>query len=735
MKYNYIDILNADFVIVSYTFLGNEIYYKWLTELITKKQKAVQYIKTNYNEEQVINIINNKYEQIKKNPKLLLDKNVVLPYINFHRLVCDEFHEVLTLIKYNYLKTTIPLYNARYKWCVTGTPFDKGDCFNEIFNFVTNYKVCNDESRVIENNTIYNYLLKSFFRRNTKQSIKDEYKLIPYDEKILYLKFSPTERAIYNAYLADPNIDKFSVLVRQLCCDPRIADEIKSTLSTCTTLEDIEKKMVEHYKKVAEQAEFKVGLTKYKIIKLQRRIKVTEYRRQRKFLKQIGYRVIIDFPFKIFDSKFEKEIDEENNNLDIEEDDPETNDEKPDMTKPLMTVNEANQQEIIKLIKDLLLNNQSKTLNELKICESDYNNKLNEVVKDFQGKKSTSEFFTNMMDRINKINDSYKKKLNKNNDDSDDSDSDDSDSDDNEDTCPICLGEITGADLGVTPCGHIYCHACIKDTVAQKPSCPVCRKPVKTNNIMMISYEKPKLKDITNEIKDKMSLISKIGTKLANIILYIKNCNEKCILFSQWDDLLLKVGDVLSTYGIKNVFCRGNVWVRDKAIREFTQNEDVRVIMLSSESAASGTNLTEASQVILLDPIYKEEEGIASYEYRRNTEWQAIGRAYRIGQTKKVTVVRFIIKDTVEEEIYNMNIEEDKKYKISKEFMDKIIEMTDDKISVTQEQLEQINKAEQTNVIKKRGRKAKVVEVKKENNLVDDIIDNIGDEDFSDLED
>ena len=58
--------------------------------------------------------------------------------------------------------------------------------------------------------------------------------------------------------------------------------------------------------------------------------------------------------------------------------------------------------------------------------------------------------------------------------------------------------------------------------------------------------------------------------------------------------------------------------------------------MLSSESAASGTNLTAASTVILLDPVY------GTYEYRRNTEWQAIGRAYRMGQTKKVTVVRFL---------------------------------------------------------------------------------------------
>jgi SNF2 family DNA or RNA helicase len=78
-------------------------------------------------------------------------------------------------------------------------------------------------------------------------------------------------------------------------------------------------------------------------------------------------------------------------------------------------------------------------------------------------------------------------------------------------------------------------------------------------------------------------------------------------------------------YGIKTAYCKGNVWQRDKAIRLFNIDDSYKVIMLSSESAASGTNLTKAQQVILLDPVS------GSYEYRRNTEWQAIGRAHRMG--------------------------------------------------------------------------------------------------------
>jgi len=59
--------------------------------------------------------------------------------------------------------------------------------------------------------------------------------------------------------------------------------------------------------------------------------------------------------------------------------------------------------------------------------------------------------------------------------------------------------------------------------------------------------------------------------------------------------------------------------------------------------------LTEASHVILIDPV----SGTA--QHARDVEAQAVGRAHRQGQKKQLTVVRLIIKDTVEEELYQRN--------------------------------------------------------------------------------
>jgi len=202
----------------------------------------------------------------------------------------------------------------------------------------------------------------------------------------------------------------------------------------------------------------------------------------------------------------------------------------------------------------------------------------------------------------------------------------------------------------------------------------------KEGDVQLISFEKPVFDAGNSEVlKNKLELINKVGTKLTNLIYYLKSIKEKVIIFSQWDSLLMKVGEVLREYGIRNVFCKGSVWARDKAVRDFSDEAlDTQVIMLSSKSAASGTNLTEAKKVILLDPISGD------YEYRRNMEWQAVGRAYRMGQSDPVEIVRFIIKDTIEEDIYLENKKQDAAQKTQRnisETSDETITLSDDKLS------------------------------------------------------
>lgn len=214
--------------------------------------------------------------------------------------------------------------------------------------------------------------------------------------------------------------------------------------------------------------------------------------------------------------------------------------------------------------------------------------------------------------------------------------------------CSICLSSINENDLGITICGHIYCYSCISTVIKESKNsgtssnCPNCNKNIQLDNIFLISQNKSK--DVDN-----------LGTKLAYIINYIKSTpNKYRIIFSQWDYLLKEVGKVLEQNNIKTLYCQGNVYQKDKVLRLFngtdSDKNEYRIIMLSSDSTVSGSNLNNAEEVIFLDPVYGDKQ------HRLNTENQAIGRVRRLGNKfKEIKVLRLLIKDSIEEEIYKNN--------------------------------------------------------------------------------
>lgn len=703
-KYTYLDLINADFVIVSYNFIGNNCFTEKYT---TKISKLKTYHKSNiWNHDTVMGVLKDMSKELVEDPTSLFKHEPLFILLYWYRIIIDEFHEPFTVPKYISVKHIIPLLKGRFKWSVTGTPFDKGiDSLYNMFDFSTDYgnKIGNN---IILINDIKEHMMNNFFRRNTKQSVEDEFKLPELKEKVIWMKMVHTERMMYQAYLADPNVDKYSEIIRQLCCHPGIADEIKGAINNCKTLDDIERMMVSHYKKQYEIALRNVTRCEKYIAKTERRILVTEYKRQRRFLRQKGYRVEIELaPFEYDEDANINTVQVENDEVDIEVEDiaGDNNDlniddliDDEDDTKPTKIINEENQKEILKLIKNELSANPSQTVANYKEILRQQNERLVNLRRISDGKKSSCTFFNNMLERIKKYTEKSKakyellmekdrKKLELGDEYESDSDDDDDDDDfgNEEDSCGICMSEISGENVGVTKCGHLFCYECLKTSIADSAKCPMCQTPQNNKDVMMISFERPVFtKHNTEILKNKLELIEQVGTKLTNLIYYLNSIQDHVIIFSQWDSLLRKVGDVLSDHGISNVFCRGNVWTRDKAIREFNSDDKIKVIMLSSESAASGTNLTKASKVILLDPIS------GNYEYRRNMEWQAIGRAYRLGQKKPVEVVRFIVRDTVEEDIYRDNKSEDAKQNTQlniSEITDETITLSDDKLmSITE---------------------------------------------------
>jgi hypothetical protein len=219
------------------------------------------------------------------------------------------------------------------------------------------------------------------------------------------------------------------------------------------------------------------------------------------------------------------------------------------------------------------------------------------------------------------------------------------------DPCSICLDDITK--LSITPCGHLYCNDCIIEAVRATGRCPECNEELTVDQLSRCQTEAEK---VTIENKYRMErLVKSYGTKMAHLITFLvqtirDSAEHRIIVFSQFDRMLEKIGSTLVSCDIPVVYCKGNVHMRNKAIRDFQTSADgKRVMMLSLDRAASGTNLTMASHVVLIEPVAgTKEEALA-------TEGQAIGRAHRQGQTKELHVLRLIMRDTIEHELHRRN--------------------------------------------------------------------------------
>ena len=112
--------------------------------------------------------------------------------------------------------------------------------------------------------------------------------------------------------------------------------------------------------------------------------------------------------------------------------------------------------------------------------------------------------------------------------------------------------------------------------------------------------------------------------------------------------ILVKI--LLDKCNINTSWVKGSVYQRKNAIETFSNlKSNTNIILLSSKNAASGINLTAANKIILVEPVY------GTMEYRKDIENQSIGRCARLSQKRQIEVIRFIIKDTIEEEIINFD--------------------------------------------------------------------------------
>lgn len=143
-----------------------------------------------------------------------------------------------------------------------------------------------------------------------------------------------------------------------------------------------------------------------------------------------------------------------------------------------------------------------------------------------------------------------------------------------------------------------------------------------------------------------VSLANKMKVLLQILDLSI-NAGDKVLVFTQSIPTLDYIEKLLQKEGKTYVRMDGSVRpdLRQKLTKDFNRDRGKNVFIISTRAGGTGLNLAGANRVVIMDDGF-------------NPTWeeQAVGRAYRIGQTKPVFVYRLTVGGTVEDVLRNQSL-------------------------------------------------------------------------------
>lgn len=149
---------------------------------------------------------------------------------------------------------------------------------------------------------------------------------------------------------------------------------------------------------------------------------------------------------------------------------------------------------------------------------------------------------------------------------------------------------------------------------------------------------------ISEDLKTDLEYSGKLEL-MSELIQDALDSGHKILVFSQFVGMLKILKEMLKKSKTVFEYMDGSTRDRQKRVDNFNNNNKVRVFLISLKTGGYGLNLTAADTVIITDPWWNPMG-----------ENQAIDRAHRLGQTKKVLVYKIITRGTIEEKIQRLQL-------------------------------------------------------------------------------
>ncbi|KAI9640654.1 hypothetical protein NHQ30_010958 [Ciborinia camelliae] len=155
-----------------------------------------------------------------------------------------------------------------------------------------------------------------------------------------------------------------------------------------------------------------------------------------------------------------------------------------------------------------------------------------------------------------------------------------------------------------------------------------------------LKYMSTKIKALIADL-DKHNPTEKRSQSIFKPLKTVPKLTFDSVIFSYWTHTLDLVQLMLKDR-VQYTRIDGNMTLskRNEALQAFKCNDSVRVILVSITCGGAGLDLTTGSRAYLLEP-----------QWNPMIEEQALCRVHRVGQQKNVTTIRYLMRDSFEEQV------------------------------------------------------------------------------------